>query len=136
ATYPLEVVQATRWVAVPYNATLRGDQLADALASMDWDPSVKSLVPFPQLLQMMNNNIDWMQQLGDAFLAQQADVMDSVQRLRQEALNNGTLRSTQQQLVSTDGPYIVIVPAQPEVVYLPVYDPRIVYGPWPYPAYP
>jgi hypothetical protein len=136
STYPLEVVEAARWAQDPNNAALRGDALAAALDQMDWDPSVKSLVPFPSVLQMMNAQLQWMQQLGDAFLAQQADVMQSVQRLRQEAVNNGSLQSTSQQVVSTDGPDILIEPANPDVVYVPYYDPSMVYGAWAYPAYP
>ena len=81
STYPLEVVEAARWVEDPNNARLKGDQLAAALQDKDWDPSVKSLVPFPQILRMMDDRLDWMQNLGDAFLAQQNEVMDSVQRL-------------------------------------------------------
>lgn len=136
STYPLEVVEAARWVQDPNNAKLKGDQLAAAVDQRDWDPSVKALVPFPRLLQMMSNRLDWMQQLGDAFLAQQADVMDSVQRLRQEAQAAGTLTSTPQQVVTADSGSIVIAPANPEVVYVPTYDPTVVYGAWPYPDYP
>jgi hypothetical protein len=136
ATYPLEVVEAARWLAVPQNAALRGDALANALASMDWDPSVKSLVPFPQVLKMMSARLDWLQRLGDAFLGQQADVMDSVQRLRRAAQAAGTLQSTQQQTVTPVGPDIVIQPVNPQVVYVPYYNPTYVYGAWPYPGYP
>ena len=135
ATYPLEVVSATRWVQDPNNARLRGDQLADVLEQQDWDPSVKSLVPFPQVLQMMNSKLDWMQALGNAFLAQEGDVMDSVQHLRAQARAAGTLRSTTQQVVSVEGPTIVVEPANPQVVYVPYYNPLYVYGPWPYPRY-
>jgi Protein of unknown function (DUF3300) len=136
ATYPIEVVEAARWVQDPYNAQLRGDQLDAALQQQDWDPSVKSLVPFPQILQMMNSKLDWTQALGNAFLAQQTDVMVSVQRLRAEAWAAGTLQSTPQQMVSTQGQIIVIEPANPQLVYVPYYDPRIVYGRWGYAAYP
>lgn len=136
ATYPLEVIEAYRWVQDRYNASLRGDQLAAAIADKDWDPSVKSLVPFPQILQMMNDRLDWMQRLGDAFLAQEADVMDSVQRLRARAQAAGRLQSTPEQTVYADGPTIVIRPANPRYVYVPVYDPMVVYGGWLYPDYP
>src|SRR6202051_1613250 len=85
STYPLEVVEAARWLQDPNNAALKGDALAAALEQRDWDPSVKSLVPFPAVIQMMNDRLEWTQKLGDAFLAQQAQVMDSVQRLRHEA---------------------------------------------------
>jgi len=136
ATYPLEVVQAARWVQDPANAELKGDQLAAALQNQDWDPSVKSLVPFPQILAMMNDRLDWMQKLGDAFLSQQAGVMDSVQRLRRQAEAAGTLKSTPQQVVTDQDQTITIEPANPNMVYPPVYDPTVVYGAWPYPDYP
>lgn len=136
ATYPLEVVQAERWVTDPNHAALTGDALTATLQSQDWDPSVKSLVPFPQILQMMNDRLDWMQQLGDAFLGQQAQVMDSVQRLRRQALAAGTLVSNAQQTVTAQGDVIVVEPANPGVIYVPVYNPTVVYGVWPYPDYP
>jgi hypothetical protein len=136
STYPLEVVEASRWVQDPANARLRGDQLTAALDAQDWDPSVKALVPFPDILRMMDGRLDWMQQLGDAFLTQQADVMDAVQRLRAKAQSAGTLQSTPEQTVATQGSTIAILPANPQVAYLPAYDPMMAYGPWPYPAYP
>lgn len=136
ATYPLEVVEAARWAQVPQNAALRASRLELALDQMDWDPSVKALVPFPRILQMMNDKLGWMQQLGDAFLAQEGDVMDSVQRLRHEAAAAGTLASTPQQVVSYQGSAIVIESATPDMVYVPYYEPAVAYGTWPYPAYP
>jgi len=136
STYPLEVVQADRWVKDPNNAQLKGDQLAAALQQIDWDPSVKSLVPFPQILAMMDGRLDWTQRLGDAFLAQQGDVMNSVQRLRQQAMAAGNLRTTPQQIVTPVDQSIAIQPANPQVVYVPVYNPTVVYGTWAYPAYP
>lgn len=136
ATYPLEVVEADRWVRQPDNAALTGEALDAALKPQPWAPSVKSLVPFPQLLHMMDDNLSWTEQLGDAFLADEARVMDAVQRLRRQAKEAGHLDSTAQQTVQTQGSHIVIVPAAPDVVYVPVYDPYYVYGPWPYPAYP
>jgi Protein of unknown function (DUF3300) len=136
STYPLEVVQAARWVRVPANAALKGDALSAALANLDWDPSVKSLVPFPQVLEMMDTYLDWTQKLGDAFLAQEAGVMNAVQRLRRRALAAGNLKSTAQQSVVTEGQAIVIRPANPDLVYVPVYEPSIIYGVWPYPLYP
>ena len=99
STYPLEVVEAERWLEVPENASLTGDALSNALMQQPWDPSVKSLVPFPQVLQMMNQNLQWTEQLGDAFLAQQPAIMDSIQQLRQQAQAAGTLQSTLQQVV-------------------------------------
>jgi hypothetical protein len=145
ATYPLEVVKAERWLEDPANAKLSGDQLAAALEQQTWDPSVKSLVPFPPVLKMMNDKLDWTQRLGDAFLAQQADVMSSVQRLRRQAQDAGTLKSTEQQKVVAEpakdpaAPQtqtIVIQPADPQVVYVPTYNPTTAYGTWPYPSYP
>jgi len=156
-TFPLQVVQAARWLEEPANKSLTGDAVAKALEKQTWDPSVKSLVPFPQVLTMLNANLEWTQQLGYAFADQQAAVMDSVQRLRRQAQSNGSLQSTQQQVVRTEPQgvptvqqgvpteqqvvptgqqVIVIEPAQPEVVYVPSYNPSEVYGAWPYPSYP
>ena len=136
STYPLEVVEAARWIQNPENAALKGEQLANALEPLDWDPSVKALVPFPQVLQMMTSNLDWMQKLGDAFLAQEDDVMEAVQRLRRQALAAGTLVSTPQQTVTTRDQTIEIQPANPDMLYVPAYQPSVVYAPWPYPVYP
>jgi|SRR5579871_3402226 len=136
STYPLEIVQAERWARDPANAQLTGDQLSAALEQQPWDPSVKSLVPVPQVLQMMSDKLDWTQQLGDAFLAQQQDVMTSVQRLRKQAQTAGSLNTTQQQVVTTEAQTIVIQQANPQVIYVPMYNPTVVYGTWPYPAYP
>ncbi len=136
ATYPLEVVEAARWVQQPANASLKGDQLAAALVPQPWDPSVKSLVAFPQILKMMNGNLTWTEQLGDAFLAAQSAVMDSVQRLRQQAETAGKLKSTSQMAVSTVGGFIVIAPPNPNSLYVPVYNPNDIYGAWAYPDYP
>jgi hypothetical protein len=135
STYPLEVVEAERWVQDPANGALQGDALASALETIDWDPSVKALVPFPAVLQMMSGNLEWMQKLGDAFLAQQADVMDGVQRLRAQAASAGNLNSTPQQTVTVEDGEITIAPASPDVLYVPAYDPFVVYGMWPYPDY-
>ena len=134
ATYPLEVVQAERWAKA--NRNLRGDQLNDALDQKDWDPSVKALAPFPQVLSMMSERLEWTQRLGDAFLDQQDEVMDTVQRLRVRAQAAGNLRDTEQQRVIVQEGAIEIEPVQPEVVYVPVYDPTVIYGPWWYPAFP
>ena len=136
ATYPLEIVMAARWVADPKNAALKGDALEQALQAQSWDPSVKSLVPFPDVLKMMSDKLEWTQKLGDAFLAQQQECFASIQRLRQRAQSAGKLTSTKQQTVSTQGPAIVIAPADPDVVYVPAYDPGVAYGAWPYPEYP
>lgn len=136
ATYPTEVAEAASWRLAPQNAALAGDQLAAASAQLPWDPSVKSLLQFPQVLQMMAANPQWVQQLGEAFVAQQADVAASVQRLRQLALQAGTLVSTPQQTVSVAGDIITIEPAAPQTVYMPIYNPAAVYGVWPYPGEP
>ena len=136
STYPLEIVQAERWLEGLHNAPLRGDQLDQALQQQDWDPSVKALIQFPQIIQLMNNKLDWTQALGNAFLVQQTDVMDSVQRLRYQAQAAGSLQSTAQAQVSTQGQIIVIEPVNPDLIYVPYYDPRRVYGTWGYTNYP
>ena len=139
ATYPLEVVQADRFAKA--NSSLKGDKLDDALAKEDWDGSVKSLVATPTVLAMMSKDLDWTQKLGDAVLAQQADVMDAIQRLRAKAEDNGKLASTKEQKVTVskeadNKEVIVIEPTNPETVYVPYYEPEVVYGSWDYPDYP
>ena len=136
STYPLEVVQAERWVK--QNKSLKGDALADALEKQDWDPSVKSLVNFPDVLTMMSEKLDWTQKLGDAFLEQQKEVMDTIQKLRQKADEAGNLKTTSEQkvIVEKETKTIVIEPANPQTVYVPTYNPTVVYGAWWYPAYP
>jgi hypothetical protein len=136
ATYPLEIVKVNRWLQDPSHANLTGDQLVGALETETWDPSVKSLVPFPQILRMMDQQLDWTENLGNAVAAQQADVMDAIQRLRYQAAAAGTLWSNAQQRVTTERQGIVIEPANPEFVYPPIYSPAGVYGTWPYPDYP
>jgi hypothetical protein len=136
ATYPLDIVKARRWFQDPRHAALSGDQLAAALEAETWDPSLKALVTFPQILMMMDANLDWTEELGDAFVAQQADVMDAIQRLRQQAAAAGTLWSNAQQRVAEEGQGIVIEPANPGYIYPPLYNPASVYGPWPSPEYP
>ncbi len=103
---------------------------------MDWDPSVKSLVAFPQILHRMDEQLDWTQRLGEAFLEQEPHVMDAIQGLRQRAERAGNLRSNEQMRVSRQDEHILIEPAQQQVVYVPYYDPSVVYGPWGWPAYP
>jgi Protein of unknown function (DUF3300)/Chaperone of endosialidase len=138
STYPLEVVQADRWATD--NKALKGDQLKAAVDKQGWDDSVKSLVATPSVLTMMSTKLDWTQKLGDAVLAQQADVMDAVQRLRTKAQANNKLTSTKEQKVSVaqqeNKQVIVIEPTVPDTVYVPYYDPAVVYGGWPYPSYP
>ncbi|HEV8678482.1 MAG TPA: DUF3300 domain-containing protein, partial [Stellaceae bacterium] len=136
ATYPLEIVEADRWLQQPENAALKGEALAAALAPLRWDDSVKALAAFPQILAMMDKYLSWTVELGDAFLAEQAAVMDSVQRLRRRAEAAGGLTSTPEQVVSQEDGPIVIRPATPETVYVPVYDPNVAFGEWPYPDNP
>jgi hypothetical protein len=132
-SYPLEVVEADRWLQDPANASLRGMQLAYALEQQPWDASVKSLAAFPQILGVLDNNIEWTEELGEAFIAQQAEVMDRVQQLRSRAEAARTLITTPQQTVANNDQAIEIAPAAPDTVYVPVYDPNVVYGGWPYP---
>jgi hypothetical protein len=138
ATYPLEVVMAARFVQA--NPNLKGAALNEALIAQSWDDSVKSLVAFPQILNMMNEKLAWTQKLGDASLGQQPALMDAIQRLRARAQAQGVLTTTAQQVVTVEStatqPIIGIEPVAPDVVYVPSYDPMVVYGPWPYPAYP
>jgi hypothetical protein len=137
STYPLEVVEASRWVKANPNVT--GKALEDAMAQKPWDPSVKSLAAVPQVLQQMNDKLDWMQKLGDAFLAQQKDVLATVQSLRAKAVAAGNLKSSEQQVVKTetqDGQTIYIIEStKTEVVYVPIYNPYVAYGTWWYPPY-
>ena len=138
STYPLEIVEAERWVRA--NQNLKGDQLKAAVDKQEWDDSVKALVATPDVLQMMSDKLDWTRDLGDAVLAQQGDVMDAVQRLRTKAQSNNKLATNKQQTVSTEQQegkqVIVIQPTEPDTVYVPYYDPAVVYGAWPYPSYP
>ena len=134
ATYPLEVVAADRWVKE--NPNLNGDALDSALKEKDWDVSVKSLAHFPQVLGMMDEKIEWTTRVGDAFLAQKDEVMDSIQVLRAKADSAGNLRSTQEQRVVNEQGGIEIEPADGGMIYVPEYDPLLIYGPWWYPAFP
>jgi hypothetical protein len=134
ATYPLEVVEAARWSQA--NPNLQGDAAVQAVAGQNWDPSVKSLVAFPQVLGWMDQNLEWTQSVGDAFLAQQGQVMATVQNLRTRAQTAGTLRSDDRQTVVDQNGAILVQPANPQVVYVPYYDPFVVYGAWWWPAFP
>lgn len=141
ATFPQDVQAAAAWSKS--NPNLKGDDAVKAVASEPWDPSVQSLVAFPQVLATMASKPDWVQQVGNAFLAQPNDVMDSVQRLRVQAQKAGNLKSNEQQKVvvqpatgTSTTQTIVIEPANPQVVYVPTYNPTVVFGAWPYPAYP
>src|SRR6516162_6013020 len=158
STYPIEVVQASRWVSAHSN--VHGNALQDAMQQEQWDPSVKGLTAVPQVLAMMNDKLDWTQQLGEAFLAQPNDVSNAVQQLRAKAQANGNLKSSDRIRVRRVAPpeppppvpipvdvdsallppppppeYIVIEPVDPGVYYVPIYDPYVVYGPWVWPAY-
>jgi hypothetical protein len=134
STYPLEVVEADRWVK--NNSRLQGEDAVKAVESKNWDPSVKALVAFPDVLKRMSEDLDWTQQLGDAFLEDEGQVMDSIQSLRQKADAAGNLGNTDHVKVVREERVIYIEPAVERVVYVPVYDTRVVYGPWWWPDYP
>src|SRR5215471_118031 len=141
STYPLEVIQLQQWMN--NNKNLQGKALADAVARQPWDPSIQSLVEFPDVVQRMAGNIQWTTDLGNAFLAQQSDVMDAVQRMRAKAQGTGNLKTSAQSVVKTEtvpsGKQVIeIQQANPDVVYVPSYDPTVVYGAAPpeYPYYP
>jgi len=138
STYPLEVVQADRWLKE--RKTLKGDALKKEVEKQSWDDSVKALTSTPDVISMMSDKVDWTKNLGDAVLAQQPDVMDAVQRLRSKAYDNKKLVTTKQQTVSVqtqeNRQAIVIEPADPNTMYVPYYDPAAVYGAWPYAEYP
>jgi Protein of unknown function (DUF3300) len=126
STFPEQVVEADRWVQA--NPDLKGDALGQAVDQQPWDPSVKALAGFPTVLGNMDKNLSWTSSLGDAYYNQQADVMDAVQVMRKRAQGAGDLKSTAQQNVTTEGPTIKVEPANPEIVYVPAYDPWLVYG--------
>jgi uncharacterized membrane protein YgcG len=134
STYPVELVEAQQWLKT---VNLSGQALMDAARQQDWDPSVQALVAMPDVMDLLTQDIRWTTDLGNAFLAQQADVMGAVQRMRQRAQANGHLKSTEQETVSTnydDGQAAIeIIPTNPEVIYVPVYDPYYVWG---YSSYP
>src|ERR1700722_11114753 len=134
STFPAEIVEADRWVQA--NPDLKGDALAQAVDQQPWDPSVKALCAFPSVLGNMDKNISWTSSLGDAYYNQQQDVTDAIQRMRRKAQAAGNLKSTPQQVVQDQDNNVEIQPAEPDVVYVPAYDPWAVYGypiaPWPY----
>ncbi len=143
STYPLEIVHAARWVKA--NPNIKGDAAVKAVEGQSWDVSVKSLVAFPQVLEPMSDKLDWTQKLGDAFLAQEKDVLAAVQRLRARAQESGNLKSNEQQSVTVEPApaggqasqtIVRIEPANPQVIYVPAYNPTVVYGTWGYPSYP
>jgi hypothetical protein len=133
STYPAEVVEAERWIS--QHPSLHGQQLADQVNTQSWDPSVKALTAFASVLANMNSNLSWTSALGQAYVNEPQEVMNAIQDLRHHAEAAGNLRSTPQQTVTTQGEQIVIEPANPDVVYVPQYDPWLAYGPpmvaWP-----
>lgn len=134
ATYPLEIVKATRWLSQQGSKT--SEQLLKAAENEGWDPSVRALVAFPNILTTLNNDLDWTQNVGDAFLVQPKAVMASVQRLREKAYARGSLKNQEHYTVERKEKVIVIEPRSPEIVYVPVYDTRYVYGDWWWRDYP
>ncbi len=137
STYPLELIQLQQWLAK--NPGLKDQALADAVMKQPWDPSIQALAALPDVVKRLADDIQWTTDLGNAFLAQQSDVMDAVQRMRKKAQDTGNLKSTEQQKVETkvieNKSVIVVEQANPQVVYVPSYDPVVVYGPpvYPYP---
>ena len=145
STYPLEIIQLQQWLTK--NSNLKDQALADAAAKQPWDPSIQSMAAVPDVVKRLADDISWTTDLGNAFLAQQSDVMDAVQRMRQKAKDKGALESNEQQTVETkvieEKTVIVVESANPEVIYVPSYSPTVVYGapiyPYPpiyYPPYP
>ena len=130
STYPLEVIEADRWLK---KQPLSGDALDKALKDQDWDPSVKSLCTLPTVLSQMSENLDWTRDMGDAFLENQSQLLDAVQRLRGKAHDAGSLTTSPQQTVTVQQDQIIVIEsADPDVVYIPTYSPTVVYGTWPY----
>src|ERR1700732_40997 len=126
STYPTEIVEADRWIE--RHSDLKGEKLAQEVDKQDWDPSVKALAQFPSVLQNMDKNLSWTSSLGEAYANEPEDVTNAVQDMRQQAQKAGHLNSNEQERVATQGNTIVIEPANPEVVYVPAYDPWLVYG--------
>jgi hypothetical protein len=127
STYPTQIVEAERWMQ--RHSNLKGDELAKEVDKQkDWDPSVKAMAQFPSVLENMDKNLSWTSSLGEAYISQPQDVTDAVQTLRQEAHKTGHLESNEQEKVTTQGNTIIIEPANPQVVYVPAYDPWLVYG--------
>src|SRR5215467_5013246 len=130
STYPLEIIQLQQWLA--RNPGLKDKALADAVAKQPWDPSIQAMAGLPDLVKRLADDIQWTTDLGNAFLAQQSDVMDAIQRMRQKAQGTGALQSSPQQKVETqvvEGKTVVVVEqANPDVVYVPSYNPTVVYG--------
>ena len=134
ATYPLEVIQAERWTA--NNPDMQGSEAVEAVSEMDWDPSVRALVAFPQILKRLSEDLEWTQRLGDAFLQDEEGLVASVQTLRQRAYDAGSLDDLEKVSVTHEDESIIIAPREREVIYLPYYDTRTIYGPWSWANYP
>src|SRR5713101_2268995 len=126
STYPTQIVEAERWMQSHSN--LKGEELAKEVDKQDWDPSGKAMRQFPSVLENMDKNLSWTSSLGEAYVSQPDDVTNAVQTLRREAQKAGHLNSNEQEKVTTQGSTIIIEPANPEVVYIPAYDPWLVYG--------
>jgi hypothetical protein len=126
ATYPTQVVEADRWMQ--RHSNLKGEELAKEVDKQDWDPSIKALVQFPSVLENMDKNLSWTSSLGEAYANEPEDVTNAVQEMRQQAEKAGHLNSTEQERVTAQGNTIVIEPVSPDVVYVPAYDPWLVYG--------
>ena len=126
STYPTQIVEAERWMQ--RHSNLKGEDLAKEVDKQDWDPSVKAMAQFPSVLENMDKNLSWTSSLGEAYVSQAQDVTDAVQALREEARKSGHLNSSEQEKVTTQGNTIIIEPADPQVVYVPAYDPWVVYG--------
>src|SRR5258707_15212022 len=126
STYPTQIVEAERWLQ--RHSDVKGDKLAKEVDKQDWDPSVKAMAQFPSVLENMDKNLSWTSSLGDAYANQPQDVTDAVQAMREQARKAGHLDSNEQEQVTTRGNTIIIEPANPEVVYVPAYDPWLVYG--------
>lgn len=128
ATYPVEVIQAERWVSE--NSDLSAEKSLEQVEDKSWDPSVKALVPFPQILERLSDDLDWTEKLGDAFLQDEAKVLAGIQSLRQQAQQAGNLDNMKNMEVSREENKIIIQPIEKEVIYVPYYDTRVVYGNW------
>jgi Protein of unknown function (DUF3300) len=126
STYPTQIVEADRWMQ--RHSNLKGEELAKEVDKQDWDPSVKAMAQFPSVLENMDKNLSWTSSLGEAYTSEPDDVTNAVQTLRRQAENTGHLNSSEQEKVTTQGSTIVIEPANPQVVYVPAYDPWLVYG--------
>jgi len=134
STYPIEVIEADRWIK--RNSDLQGIDLDEALKEQGWDPSVKALCHFPTILSLMSDQIAETANIGNAFLAQEKEVLDQIQELRSKAHAQGNLTTNKEQKIIVEKETIIIEPADPSVIYVPYYDPWYIYGPWWYPAYP